>query len=334
MTTSARKMPLLMRSQILKIASWVADVEVALLVEAQAVPGPHDLLDLAHGRVTRHVLARDDDDRDVAVDDAEDAQRVGAVDLLPGRVRDDRELVGLAAAERVRPLAEDADDRVRACGRCGSACRSGSVAGNSALPGALPRTTTLRRRSTSAWVKTRPDSSGIELVSPKLALAPITRHPLGGVVAVGEALGARARAAAQLHRHRLHQRRALDRLRVLDGDVRPLDEVAELLALREADEAELGARTSCCGPICRNRSLNDSSKPRISAVMLTIEVMPMTTPRIVSAERILLVRRVSTAIVRISWRRPARSPDDAMSVVPHSRRRASIGSRLAARMAG
>ena len=98
------------------------------------------------------------------------------------------------------------------------------------------------------------------------------------------------------------------------------------------------------GPIWRNRSLNDSSKPRISAVMLTIEVMPMTTPRMVNAERILLLRSVSTAIVRISWRRPARSPDEAMSVVPqvrcrdcrahHSRRSASIGSRLAARMAG
>ncbi len=50
----------------------------------------------------------------------------------------------------------------------------GSAAGNSAWPGALPSTTTLRRRSTSAWVKTRPASSGIELVWPKLALAPIT----------------------------------------------------------------------------------------------------------------------------------------------------------------
>jgi hypothetical protein len=99
------------------------------------------------------------------------------------------------------------------------------------------------------------------------------------------------------------------------------------------------------GPIWRKRSLNDSSKPRIKAVMLTIEVMPMTTPRMVNAERSLLVRRVSTAIVRISWRRPARSPEEAMSashlvgrhawiLTRHSRRSASIGSRLAARMAG
>ena len=66
------------------------------------------------------------------------------------------------------------------------------------------------------------------------------------------------------------------------------------------------------GPICRNRSLNDSSKPRSSAVTLTIEVMPMTTPRMVRAERSLLVRSVSTAIVRISARSPARSPETAM----------------------
>jgi hypothetical protein len=66
------------------------------------------------------------------------------------------------------------------------------------------------------------------------------------------------------------------------------------------------------GPICRNMSLNDSSKPRSSAVTLTIEVMPMTTPRMVSAERSLLPRSVSTAMVRISGRRPARSPNKAM----------------------
>ncbi len=62
------------------------------------------------------------------------------------------------------------------------------------------------------------------------------------------------------------------------------------------------------GPICRNRSLNDSSNPRMSAVMLTIDVMPMTTPRIVNAERILFARSVSSAITRISVSRPARRP--------------------------
>ena len=66
------------------------------------------------------------------------------------------------------------------------------------------------------------------------------------------------------------------------------------------------------GPIWRNRSLNDSSKPRSRAVTLTIEVMPMTTPRMVRAERSLLLRSVSTAIVRISASSPARSPETAM----------------------
>ena len=50
-TTSARKMPLLMPLPELEERVLRADVEVALLVEAQAVPGAHDLLDLAHGRV-------------------------------------------------------------------------------------------------------------------------------------------------------------------------------------------------------------------------------------------------------------------------------------------
>ena len=42
------------------------------------------------------------------------------------------------------------------------------------------------------------------------------------------------------------------------------------------------------GPIARIMSRSDWSKPRIIAVMPTIDVMPMTTPSTVSAERILL----------------------------------------------
>ena len=42
------------------------------------------------------------------------------------------------------------------------------------------------------------------------------------------------------------------------------------------------------GPSARIMSRSDSSKPRIIAVMPTIDVMPMTTPSTVSAERILL----------------------------------------------
>src|SRR6266851_1184952 len=44
----------------------------------------------------------------------------------------------------------------------------------------------------------------------------------------------------------------------------------------------------------------------MSAVIPTIDVIPITTPRIVSAERILLVRTVSSAIATTSVSRPTR----------------------------
>src|SRR5678815_5631295 len=55
-------------------------------------------------------------------------------------------------------------------------------------------------------------------------------------------------------------------------------------------------------------SRSDSSKPRISEVMPTIDVMPMTTPRMVNAERILLVRSVSNAITATSRHNPRLMP--------------------------
>ncbi len=54
------------------------------------------------------------------------------------------------------------------------------------------------------------------------------------------------------------------------------------------------------GPICRKASLNDSSNPRRSDVIPTIEVMPITIPRIVSADLSLLPRSVSQDIATIS----------------------------------
>ena len=47
------------------------------------------------------------------------------------------------------------------------------------------------------------------------------------------------------------------------------------------------------GPSSRIESRSDSSKPRMSEVIPTIDVMPMTTPSTVSADRILFVRSVS-----------------------------------------
>ena len=60
------------------------------------------------------------------------------------------------------------------------------------------------------------------------------------------------------------------------------------------------------GPSARIESRSDSSNPRMSDVIPTIDVMPMTTPRTVSAERILLVRSVSNDIDTISRNSPAR----------------------------
>ena len=57
------------------------------------------------------------------------------------------------------------------------------------------------------------------------------------------------------------------------------------------------------GPIAQIISRSDWSKPRIIAVMPTIDVMPITTPSTVSAERILLVRTVSNAIAMTSPKR-------------------------------
>jgi hypothetical protein len=58
------------------------------------------------------------------------------------------------------------------------------------------------------------------------------------------------------------------------------------------------------GPSSRIMSRSDSSKPRMSDVMPTIDVMPMTTPRTVSPDRILFVRSVSSAITNTSRHRP------------------------------
>src|SRR3954468_18993491 len=83
------------------------------------------------------------------------------------------------------------------------------------------------------------------------------------------------------------------------------------ISMKDLPEAKLTAlnfaTNTVFGPRVRIASRSDSSKPRISAVMPTIEVMPMTTPRTVSAERILLVRSVSIDIDTISPNNPERN---------------------------
>src|SRR3954464_9758222 len=75
-------------------------------------------------------------------------------------------------------------------------------------------------------------------------------------------------------------------------------------------DAKLSAPHFCTmivfGPSWLIASRSELSNPRISEVMPTIEVMPMTTPSTVSAERILLVRSVSIDIDTISPSSPAR----------------------------
>ena len=75
-------------------------------------------------------------------------------------------------------------------------------------------------------------------------------------------------------------------------------------------EPKLNAPIFCTkmvfGPICPIESRSDWSNPRMSDVMPTIDVMPMTTPSTVSAERILLVRSVSIDMPTISRMRPER----------------------------
>ena len=51
-------------------------------------------------------------------------------------------------------------------------------------------------------------------------------------------------------------------------------------------------------------SCSDESKPRISAVIATIDVMPITTPSTVSPERSLFVRTVSKAMTMTSLMSP------------------------------
>ena len=60
------------------------------------------------------------------------------------------------------------------------------------------------------------------------------------------------------------------------------------------------------GPSWLIDSRSELSNPRMSDVMPTIDVMPMTTPSTVSAERILFVRSVSIDIVTISPSSPDR----------------------------
>src|SRR3954471_22989806 len=77
------------------------------------------------------------------------------------------------------------------------------------------------------------------------------------------------------------------------------------------------------GPSWLIESRSELSNPRSSDVIPTIDVMPMTTPSTVSADRILLVRSVSKAIPTISESRPVRMA--AMLLAPQGFDRIQLG---------
>ena len=82
------------------------------------------------------------------------------------------------------------------------------------------------------------------------------------------------------------------------------------------------------GPIVLIIASNESLNPLRIAVIPTIDMIPMTMPRTVRADRILLTRIVPSAIThRVEEEREA-------DLHGYSFRRASIGSSEAARIAG
>src|SRR5688572_22221072 len=78
------------------------------------------------------------------------------------------------------------------------------------------------------------------------------------------------------------------------------------------------------GPSCSMVARSELSKPRISDVMPTIDVMPMTTPSTVSPERSLLARNVSSAIRTTSPSRPLFT-SECLDRVERCRARGGVG---------
>ena len=203
--------------------------------------------------------------------------------------------------------------------------------GKSDLYGFWPSTTTWRRCSTSDGVNRRPSSSLMKLTAEKFSVAPRIADLRRLLVAVVDARPVVAPPPpSQTSTTRDRRRLARDRAGVLAGDVRPLRHLEERLARRRSSSALNFCTKTVFGPSARIESRSDSSNPRMSDVIPTIDVMPMTTPRTVSAERILLVRSVSNDIDTIS--RTVRTRIAAMLI--RRLRSASIGSSRAARIAG
>ena len=68
------------------------------------------------------------------------------------------------------------------------------------------------------------------------------------------------------------------------------------------------------------RSRNDSSNPRMIELIPTMAVMPITTPRTVSAERILLAQIVAMAMLMVSVMSATLPSDPIPALAPQSGR--------------
>ena len=151
---------------------------------------------------------------------------------------------------------------------------------------------------------------------PDLELREVDRRPvLGGADDRRSAWSSRVRSRCATARCR--SRRARRRRARPTGSSRSIARASSIVRFgRRATsrkllpEAKLSAPHFCTmivfGPSWLIESRSESSKPRMSDVIPTIDVMPMTTPSTVSAERILLVRSVSSDIATISPSSPAR----------------------------
>ena len=127
--------------------------------------------------------------------------------------------------------------------RCGPSCRSGRGRTWRTAPGRPCRRapTTRRRCSTSGWVKKRPSATLAKLRLGELLGGADDRQLPRPLAAVVHALGRLRHAGAEQTSTICDRRRQLlDRLGVVHRQVRPPQQVRELGAAREADDAELG----------------------------------------------------------------------------------------------
>ena len=253
-----------------------------------------------------------------------DADRAQTVVALVRRIGDHHEVVGAdVEAARRRPLVEDAHhlealaaDAHHLADRIGAArLEQQLVRGVAQHDDVLP-VLHFRAVEEAAGQKRDARAFGEELAGAE------HDEVLGLLIAVEDPLlCARPDAGAELDVDELQRRRAVPRA---PGRRRPSGSGASAGPRISAPPLKLPMPNRwtkiVLGPIAPSRSRSDWSKPRISAVIPTIDVMPMTTPSTVNPERILLLRTVSSAMTMTSANRPAR-----IAIIRASRLRSDRG---------